>query len=121
MPPAELVSTPTQEPQQQVVRSPAFRLIYASVHRTRIGHGDCTLTFSSVLDLPGAPLNLIQEEFAVTLSWSLLKSLGNEINDAVKAIEEVMGEIPSIPTVRSHEEFAELLASHVRMLFGVQK
>ncbi len=103
-------------------RSSDFRLVWASLVRPRLGAGECTLTFCSIADVPGlSGQAIIQEEVAVTLSWTQLKSLSLQLNDFVFAIEAEMGELPIPPFTYPSKTYRQMLIDQLKAIFGRQK
>src|SRR3974377_237401 len=100
-------------------RSGEYRLVGASIFKTRICVGDCTMTFSSISETPGLiPTPIVQEEVAVTLSWNQIKALSLQLNDVVLAIEAEIGDLPIPPFTHPPAKYRELLPWQGRELFG---
>ncbi len=103
-------------------RSSAFRLVWAALVKPRLGAGECTLTFSSIADTAGPTGQaVVQEEVAVTLSWTQLKSMSVQLNDIVFAIETEMGELPTPPFTYPSKIYRQMLIDQLKAIFGRKK
>lgn len=84
---------PTPPGQIPVLRSPAYREVYANGLRFRVTSIDFTMTLGITLNIPGAPPNIMQEEVSITLTHSFLKVLARHLNAVVSTIETEIGPI----------------------------
>jgi hypothetical protein len=81
------------ELQVPVARSSRYQEVYANGVRLRVTPIDFTMTLGTSPDIPGGPLNIIQDEVSVTLTHSFLKVLARNLSAVVQAIEEELGPI----------------------------
>ena len=75
-----------------VLRSPRYQEVYANGVRFKVTPIDFTMTLGTSPDIPGMA-NLLQEEVAITLTYSFLKVLSHHLSGLVGAIEREIGPI----------------------------
>lgn len=102
-----------------VTRSEAFKLLYSNFFRIRVGPGECIITFGSVNDVPeqlvnpaatSIPpnvVNFIQEEFAVALTWPVMKTLIQQLTDVLIAAEKETGTVRAVKSIFPSEKMIE--------------
>jgi hypothetical protein len=82
----------------QVQRSPFYRIIYASVARTRLTPNEVGITFAVLTDTPGSPtVNVILEECHVAMSYTQAKQLVEQLQLSISTFEAEFGEAPTQP------------------------
>jgi len=77
-------------------RSSEFVSVFCDVFRSRIGNGECAITFSKTgytTVSPSNATNVIEERAEIILSWQMLKVLVLQMASLVAAIEEEDGPI----------------------------
>jgi hypothetical protein len=121
---AEQPKTPTPTtsppiPATMVTRSADFRIYSSNFFRLRLGAGETTIVFCTATDVPvsmGVPMrgqaagqfmNVIQEDFAVTITWPVLKTLLQHAGQMLEAVEKEIGPIRSLKSVTSEEKAVE--------------
>jgi hypothetical protein len=113
-----------------VARAADFRIFSSNFFRLRLGPGETTIVFCTATDVPaGMPLpvqvpgrgqtgaqflNVIQEDFAVTVTWPVLKTLLLHAGQMLEAIEKEIGPIRSLKSTTSQEKAIERYRQVVR-------
>jgi len=76
-------------------KAETFRTMFNNFLRYRVGAGDFTIVLGTIVDgQPGYP-NTVREEIAVAMSWIQLKNLAATLGQAIAAIEQKVGPIPT--------------------------
>jgi hypothetical protein len=88
-------------------RAENYEFMYSNWFKTRIGMSEYVITFSSLIDGPGAADVVgIQEKLGVAMTWTTLKMLALTLSTAVEGIERVIGPIPILPNLDTDPERA---------------
>ncbi len=88
-------------------QSKDFRYVFINAFRVRVGDNDVTLTLG--LHEGGDPEDML-EEVAVVMTPKTLKIILNNVDNALKALESHIGEIP-IPSENLPSSFDEMMKS----------
>lgn len=123
----ERPTSPAPPPQitQQVMvtRAPDFKARYSNYFRMRIGPGECIVTFCTITDAPvpqvsaiGLPqqITLLQEDFSLTVTWSILKSLVQQLDEVLQAVEQETGKQRPVRTSLTSEQAIQAYRNNLR-------
>ncbi len=114
---------PPQTGQQLIVtRALDFKARYSNYFRMRVGPGECTVTFCTITDVPapqapaGFPqiINMVQEDFSLTVTWPVLKALTEQLGEVLRAVEEEVGKQRSFRTILTSEQAVESYRQNIR-------
>src|SRR4051812_543446 len=89
-------AAPDEPAEPAFTRSPEFISVFCDLFRTRMGTGECAITFSKTGYSPGISnaTNVIEERAEVILSWSVFKIFVLQMTSIIAAAEEVFGPVP---------------------------
>lgn len=86
------------------------------------------MTFATILDVPTQPISatsqmpllttLVQEELAVVLPWPVLKLFVQNLSDMVRAIEQEVGTLRPVKSVRTDEQMVEMYSQALRSMLS---
>ena len=95
-------------------RSKDFRYVFINAFGARVGDNDLTLTLG--MHEGGDPKDML-EEVAVVMTPRTLKIMLNNLDNALKALESHIGEIP-VPPGKLPSSLDEMIKSGAAVLIG---
>ncbi len=94
-------------------QSKDFRYVYANAFSVRLGDNDVTLVVGMLE--AGEPSKDILEEVAIVMTPRTLKIMLNNLDNALKAFESKVGEIP-VPSGKLLSSFDEMIESGIAVV-----
>lgn len=97
-----------------MMRSPHYRLVYANAFGFRLSASDFCLTIANNAAMPGAPVNIVQEEIAIMMPLPQLKILAEHLTGIVQAVEDEIGAIRVPEKSKASKDKIEPILSSIR-------